>query len=240
MSSQEETHNDEQYAMDMQLAYNLQAKEEQRARHQKRNEFQTSLHDGYSKSKLNPDHMLFVRCLIDNKQVDLLVDTGASVSVISVEMVLKLRLASKWNHRITGNAKGVGSSNIIGIVEHVDCMIGHVEFRLFFMVLEGNMPYCILGLDQMRRFRCNVDLDENVLVFGGKGGVSVPFLPQEEAALAGRKMMTSSQPEEEQQQSLQQPDQPDQPDQPEQEQQRLSHGSNRKKKGGKRKPLFRS
>jgi len=237
MSSQEETHNDEQYAMDMQLAYNLQAKEERRARHRKRNEFQTSLHDGYSKSKLNPDHMLFVRCLIDNKQVDLLVDTGASVSVISVEMVQKLHLQSKWNYRITGNAKGVGSSKILGIVEHVDCMIGHVEFRLFFMVLEGNMPYCILGLDQMRRFRCNVDLDENVLVFGGKGGVSVPFLPQEEAALAGRKMMTSSQPQEEQQQSLQQPDQPEQE---QQEQQRLSQGSNRKKKGGKLKSLFRN
>ena len=72
--------------------------------------------------------MLFARCLIDDKQVDLLVDTGASVSAISVEMVQKLHLESKWNRSISGNAKGVRSSNILGIVEHVNCMIGHVEF----------------------------------------------------------------------------------------------------------------
>ena len=168
--------------------------------------------------------MLFVRCLIDDKQVDLLVDTGASVSAISVEMVQKLHLESKWNRSISGNAKGVRSSNILGIVEHVNCMIGHVEFRLFFMVLEGNMPYCILGLDQMRRFRCNVDLDEDVLVFGGKGGVSVPFSRKEEAAIAARQMMASSQLHEEQQQ----------------DQQEVSQSDNWKKKTGKLKSLFRS
>mmetsp|Transcript_25846 Transcript_25846/g.63308 ORF Transcript_25846/g.63308 Transcript_25846/m.63308 type:complete len:231 (-) Transcript_25846:248-940(-) len=230
MSSDGETHSgDEQYAKDMQLAYNLQAKEEQRAHNlkkKKRRELQTALHDGYSQSKLSADHMLFIRCLIDDRQVDLLVDTGASVSAISVDMVQKLHLESKWNHSISGNARGVGSSNILGIVEHVDCMIGHVEFRLFFMVLEGNMPYCILGLDQMRRFRCNVDLDENVLVFGGKGGVSVPFLPQEEAAIVAKKMMSSSHHQEQQQQQQQQQDQ--------------SQDNNEKKKGGMLKSLFRS
>ena len=168
--------------------------------------------------------MLFARCLIDDKQVDLLVDTGASVSAISVEMVQKLHLESKWNRSISGNAKGVRSSNILGIVEHVNCMIGHVEFRLFFMVLEGNMPYCILGLDQMRRFRCNVDLDEDVLVFGGTGRVSVPFLRKEEAAIAARQMMASSQLHEEQQQ----------------DQQEVSQSDNWKKKTGKLKSLFRS
>ncbi|KAL3938601.1 MAG: hypothetical protein SGBAC_006518 [Bacillariaceae sp.] len=193
MSSQaEETHHDdEQYAKDMQLAYNLQAKEEQRAHDLKKiqREFHTPLQDGYSQRNLSPDHMLFIRCLIDDNSVDLLVDTGASVSAMSVNM-------------------------------HVDCIIGHVEFRLFFMVLEGNMPYSILGLDQMRRFRCNIDIDENVLVFGGKSGVSVPFLPREEAAIAAHNMVASSQ-----QQEVEQQDQ--------------SQDSNRKKKRGKLKSLFR-
>ena len=37
----------------------------------------------------------------------------------------------------------------------------------------------LLGLDQLRRFRCIIDLEQNVLVFGGAGGVQVPFLAQE-------------------------------------------------------------
>ena len=37
----------------------------------------------------------------------------------------------------------------------------------------------LLGLDQLRRFRCIIDLEQNVLVFGGAGGVQVPFLEQE-------------------------------------------------------------
>jgi hypothetical protein len=195
MVSQASSDDDKQFAKDMQLAYKLQAKEDRREhrREQKQRENdENTLTDGFSASKLNPDHMLFVKCLIDNREVDLLIDTGASASAMSVAMVNVLNLQPKCNESIYGNATGVGSSNILGIVENVDCMIGHVEFRLFFMVLEGNMPYCILGLDQMRRFRCNVDLDDNVLVFGGKGGVSVSFLPKEEAKIAAFKMINAT------------------------------------------------
>lgn len=104
-------------------------------------------------------------------------------------MVQKLSLTEKLNTTISGDAKGVGSSSIVGVVENVECRLGHVEFRLFFMVLEGLMPYCILGLDQMRRFKCQVDLDEDVLIFGGKDGVKVPFLSQSEAMMAAYKMI---------------------------------------------------
>lgn len=51
------------------------------------------------------------------------------------------------------------------------------------------MPYSILGLDQMRRFKCLVDLDRNVLIFGGRDGVSVEFLPKEAASIAAYRMM---------------------------------------------------
>jgi hypothetical protein len=44
----------------------------------------------------------------------------------------------------------------------------------------------------MRRFKCQVDLDDNVLVFGGKGGVSVPFLSQHEAMAVAQQMIAAS------------------------------------------------
>ena len=107
-------------------------------------------------------------------------------------MVTLLGLEGKMNSSFHGNAQGVGSSPIVGIVEHVTCRIGDVGFRSFFLVLEGSMPYCILGLDQMRRFNCVVDVGGNSLIFGGRDGVSVPFLPQADAAGVAYAMMTSN------------------------------------------------
>jgi hypothetical protein len=44
----------------------------------------------------------------------------------------------------------------------------------------------------MRRFKCQVDLDEDVLIFGGKDGVSVPFLSQSKAMIAASKMLAGN------------------------------------------------
>eukprot|EP00339_Tiarina_fusa_P016041 CAMPEP_0117031446 /NCGR_PEP_ID=MMETSP0472-20121206/22598_1 /TAXON_ID=693140 ORGANISM="Tiarina fusus, Strain LIS" /NCGR_SAMPLE_ID=MMETSP0472 /ASSEMBLY_ACC=CAM_ASM_000603 /LENGTH=220 /DNA_ID=CAMNT_0004739767 /DNA_START=186 /DNA_END=845 /DNA_ORIENTATION=+ len=191
---------DLQFARDMQLAYELQEKEDKRAerRRKKEEKHNSTLEDGFSPAKLSADHMLFVSCTVESsRQVHLLVDTGASASAMSTNMVYQLGLETKLNQEIVGAAKGVGSSNIVGVVENVECIIGHVEFRLFFMVLEGQMPYAILGLDQMRRFKCQVDLDEDVLVFGGKDGVKEPFLPQQEAMVVAQNWMCMEQEQEE-------------------------------------------
>jgi hypothetical protein len=97
-------------------------------------------------------------------------------------MVKHLGLERHLNRSIQGEASGVGTAKIEGILENVACQIGHVEFRLFFLVLNTNSPWLIFGLDQMRRFKCLIDLDSNHIVFGGKDGVSVPFMEQELAA----------------------------------------------------------
>ncbi|KAG7357831.1 aspartyl protease [Nitzschia inconspicua] len=186
---------DEQLARDMQLAFELQAREEQRARKYQQYRQQKQQKQGSSfaiANNLSPDHMLFVSCTLDGiHDVKLLIDTGASSSAMSLDMVQSLGLLPKLNRGITGSAQGVGSSQIVGIVENVELFINHVEFRLYFMVIDTTMPCCILGLDQLRKYKCQVDLDSDELVFGGKGGVSVPFLPQEEARLVAQQMIVA-------------------------------------------------
>ena len=138
------------------------------------------------------DHMLYVLCEIDGYPAEMLIDSGASTSAISSMMMKKLNLEHKLSPQIAGNASGVGMTKILGAIENVTCSIGQglFEFRLFFMVLDApTIPILILGLDQMRRFKCIVDLDDNVLRFGGKDGMSVPFLSKE---LASQAAMTSS------------------------------------------------
>jgi Aspartyl protease len=132
------------------------------------------------------DHMLFVACEVEGRLVEMLVDSGASSSCISFAMVQYLQLERHFNRGVRGEATGAGKAQIVGILENVSCQIGHVEFRLFFLVLDTQRPYLILGLDQMRRFSCVIDLENNNLLFGGRDGVSTPFLSRElahEAAL---------------------------------------------------------
>ena len=69
----------------------------------------------------------------------------------------------------------------MGHCRNVRLEMGHVEFLCDFAVLDVEASIAMLGLDALRFFRCIVDLDRNVLVFGGAGGVEVPFLPPERA-----------------------------------------------------------
>lgn len=107
-------------------------------------------------------------------------------------MVHRLGLSKHLNQNIQGKASGVGATSIVGLLENVVCLINYVEFRLYFLVLDSNDPWLILGLDLMRRYKCVVDLEKNVLVFGGREGVEVPFLDAEMAGeAAARKIMAA-------------------------------------------------
>lgn len=188
---------DEQLARDVQLALDLQERENQLAerdeeRHRRRRQgsherpgYDDNGQSGYPMHDWNRlDHMLFVTCEVEGRLVEMLVDSGASSSCISYSMVHYLGLQQYFNPNVRGEATGAGTAQIYGLLENVSCQIGHVEFRLFFLVLDTQRPYLILGLDQMRRFKCVIDLDRNHLIFGGRDGVSAPFLDRELAAAA--------------------------------------------------------
>ena len=182
---------DAQYARDLQLAMELQASEENEALQNARSEGHTGFADQRALGG-GPGHMLFVICELEGKAVEMLIDSGASVSVISLGMVHQLGLSQHLNSNVQGKAAGVGAANIVGILENLIVTMGHVEFRLFFLVLESNDPWLILGLDQMRRFKCVIDLERNVILFGGREGVEVPFLDAEMAGEAADKKIRAA------------------------------------------------
>lgn len=128
-------------------------------------------------------HMCHVPCLLGNGGdgtgtcVEMMIDTGAESSVISLELTRTLGLERSIDRRSRGVAAGVGTAKIIGKIPNVVATFGHVEFRMDFMVLEVPDKLLILGMDQMRKYNCIVDLQRDVLIFGGSGGVEVPMLP---------------------------------------------------------------
>eukprot|EP00931_Biecheleriopsis_adriatica_P042646 TRINITY_DN2431_c0_g1_i1.p1 TRINITY_DN2431_c0_g1~~TRINITY_DN2431_c0_g1_i1.p1 ORF type:complete len:327 (+),score=84.23 TRINITY_DN2431_c0_g1_i1:56-982(+) len=139
---------------------------------------------GFEQDTIAADVMkaLYVPCEIGAHEVEMLVDTGAEMSVISETLARQLNLLDRLDRRYQGMARGVGSAKILGKVFDVPVKLGHVEFELNFSVVQQDTIGLILGLDLMRHFKCLVDIERNRLVFGGAGGVEVPFL----ASLRGR------------------------------------------------------
>ena len=124
--------------------------------------------------------MVLVECRFgDAAAVEMMVDSGAQHSVISAPLARRLGLMNRLDRSEQGVAAGVGRARIIGKLRSVAIYLKNVEFALDFSVLEIQDQLLLLGLDQLRRFKCIIDLEQNVLVFGGAGGVQVPFLEQE-------------------------------------------------------------
>lgn len=147
--------------------------------------FSRALDPAAFESPLHGSGMLYIACQIADSEVEILVDTGAEMSVISEQLAAQLGLLSNLDRSYQGTASGVGSAPILGRLWHIPAKLGLVEFALNFSVLRTPQPLLILGLDQMRLYKCHVDLERNCLTFGGTGGVAVHFLP------AGRGMRPS-------------------------------------------------
>jgi hypothetical protein len=117
--------------------------------------------------------------------VEMMIDTGAESSVISVTLAKQLGLMDKLDRSERGVAAGVGTARILGGIRDVLVVLGHVEFYMEFIVLQVPDRLLLLGLDQMRKYKCIVDLEKDILVFGGSGGVEVPMLPPEQQSVVG-------------------------------------------------------
>ena len=133
-------------------------------------------------------HMCHVPCVIgernnhiqNNVCVEMMVDTGAESSVISSELAKTLGLDKNIDRSHWGVAAGVGRARIIGKIRNVIATFGHVEFDMEFIVLDVPEKMLILGMDQLRKYNVIIDLQRDVLIFGGVGGVEVPMLPPDQ------------------------------------------------------------
>ena len=129
---------DEQYARDLQLAMEMEYAEHQRlvaaasALLPPREVGQDHGHASADTQSLRdtPSHMLFVICEIEGRAVEMLIDSGASNSVISLRLVQQLGLMHRLNKNVTGNASGVGAAKIVGVLENCICTVGDNVVRI--------------------------------------------------------------------------------------------------------------
>jgi DNA damage-inducible protein 1 len=126
-------------------------------------------------------HMLFIHLEINKKKVIALVDTGAQSTIMSKELVEKCNLMNLVDTRYSGIAQGVGTSKIIGTIHAAQLKIHDKFLMCKITVIENPTIGFIFGLDNMRTYRCNIDLGKNALIFPD-ANIKAEFLSDGELA----------------------------------------------------------
>ena len=114
---------------------------------------------------LFPVHMLFINLEINKNKIAALVDTGAQSSFISADLCQKCGLMNLMDKRFQGIAKGVGASRILGVIHAAEIKILDKIILARINVIENNEVGFVFGLDNLRKYNCNIDLKKNGLVF---------------------------------------------------------------------------
>lgn len=127
--------------------------------------------------------MLYIETKVNGESVQAFVDSGAQSTIISQACAKRCNIMHLVDTRFAGTAVGVGSSKILGRVHLapldviLDEETGKKEtIQCSFTVLEDDKIDFLLGLDNLKRHQCCIDLVESKLHFN-RGEFSVGFLP---------------------------------------------------------------
>lgn len=125
-------------------------------------------------------NMLYVDISVNGHKVQAFVDSGAQVTIISPRLAAEVGIEHLIDKRFQGEARGVGSQPIMGKIHSVPIAIGDstVEIPCSFMVIDTSVDL-LFGLDMMRRHKCVIDLQRDVLTVGG-GHIETKFLLEAE------------------------------------------------------------
>ncbi|KAH3668449.1 hypothetical protein OGAPHI_002203 [Ogataea philodendri] len=121
-------------------------------------------------------HMLYINCEVNGTPVKAFVDSGAQTTIISPSLAEKTGLTRLIDKRFIGEARGVGSTKILGRVHSAPLKIESGYFPCTFTVIDTHVEM-LLGLDMLRRYQANIDLKRNQLVIDG---IATTFLPEHE------------------------------------------------------------
>jgi DNA damage-inducible protein 1 len=134
--------------------------------------------------------MLYVDLEINGNRIKAFVDSGAQSTIMSVACAERCGLMRLVDTRYAGEARGVGTAKILGRVHIAQMKIGETFFPISLTVLEKNDVDFLLGLDMLKRYRCQIDLSENCLRMDS-GRASVSFLSEADMPALARGTLQS-------------------------------------------------
>ncbi|AYV80673.1 MAG: hypothetical protein Harvfovirus4_37 [Harvfovirus sp.] len=123
----------------------------------------------------NIDPMLRSKCQINvlakiaDKEVTLIIDTGAQVNVMSMDVVKKLGIVSFMDTRSKGTMHGVGTGTICGQIPYIEIKFGDVLCPANFYVLENMKDQhlqILIGFPFMMFYKTNLDFAKSQMTIG--------------------------------------------------------------------------
>ena len=114
---------------------------------------------------------LQIACEINGYIIPAIVDTGAQISVMSESCARRCRVSNMVDGRFSGKAIGVGSSDILGRISELFMQVGPISFHNKVSILRESRVDLILGLDFLRRFKSEINLDERILKLKVRGRI---------------------------------------------------------------------
>lgn len=128
--------------------------------------------------------MLYVDIEINGTGIKAFVDSGAQSTIMSVRCAERCNLMRLVDRRYAGVARGVGTAVIAGRIHIAQMKIGNQFIPISITVLESNDVDFLFGLDNLKRHRCIIDLDKNMLKVGPDS--EVPFLSEKDLPISAR------------------------------------------------------
>lgn len=120
---------------------------------------------------------LQIPCEINGFIIPAIVDTGAQVTVMSESCAKRCHISDQIDGRYSGKAVGIGSSDILGRINDLSMRVGPVSYLNKVSILRQSRVDLIIGLDFLRRFGAEINLEKRMLKLQVRGKVvRIPFI----------------------------------------------------------------
>lgn len=117
---------------------------------------------------------IFLKGHINGQEIDFLLDTGAEMSVIPVNIIQACGLEKILDKHFSGVLKGVGEAKMLGRIHYVEIVLECGIYPCSFTVCSNNDLPAILGIDMMYNLGISLDFKKKKINFDN--GCSVDFI----------------------------------------------------------------